>query len=66
MGARGGGHFFRAKSGVEWGGGALRQTDVLSRGGMTTPNSLHVIGKAPVVYRNTQKLCAVDPVTQFI
>ena len=30
-------------------GGALRQTDVLSRGGMTTPNSLHVMGKAPVV-----------------
>ena len=46
-------------------GGALRQTDVLSRGGMTTPKSLHVIGKAPVVYHNTQKLCAVDPVTQF-
>ena len=43
----------------------LRHTDVLSRGGMTAPNLLHVIGKAPVVYHITQKLCAVDPVTQF-
>ena len=29
-------------------------------GRMTTPNWLHVIGKAPVVYHNTKKLCAVD------